>query len=445
MPVAPKSTQELDPQSSVPETSQLRAPLPAQVREQLERLLAHSLFANSKRYPALLAYVVEQTLLGNAAELKERSIGIEVFGRAPTYDANADPIVRITAGEVRKRLSQYYYGHAHRSELVIELPIGSYVPVFRFPVSRSVDAPVDTVESTLLPAPDSPAPLTPPPAAERALAAPHLRFLWPFIVATALLASVAGAAVGWRMHRPAPPPPPSSIDRFWQPFIASANPATFCLGEPGTVLNTVSLDNYHAPAPQPMLPPQPATSGRPRLSGSLALADVITLTRAAAALETRHKTFRVVAASTASFAQLREGPIVLIGALDNIWTLRVTQKLRFGFESRDGGSRIIDRRHPADTSWTSAWNQPGQSFSRDYAIVARIHDHVTGQPVVIAAGISEEGTQAAGEILYNPLLLNALLAHAPQDWEQKNIEAVIETQIIQGHPGPPQVLAVETW
>ncbi|MGB6193584.1 MAG: hypothetical protein WBF42_14040, partial [Terracidiphilus sp.] len=433
MPVAPKSTQELEPQSSVP------APVRAQVREQLDRLLAHSLFANSKRYPALLAYVVEQTLLGNAADLKERSIGIEVFGRAPTYDANADPIVRITAGEVRKRLSQYYYGHAHRSELVIELPIGSYVPVCHF---TDAPTPTDTVESAPLLAPEFATPL---PAAETAPASPHPRFLWPFIVATALLAGVAGAAVGWRMHRPASPPPPSSIDRFWQPFIASANPATFCLGEPGKVLNTTSLDNFNAPAPQPLLQPQPAKPDRPRLSGSLALADVITLTRAAAALEARHKTFRVVAASTASFAQLREGPIVLIGALDNIWTLRVTQKLRFGFESKDGDARIVDRKNPGDTSWTAAWNRPGQSFSRDYAIVARIHDHVTGQPVVIAAGISEEGTQAAGEILYNPLLLNALLAHAPQDWEQKNLEGVIETQITQGHPGPPQVLAVDTW
>jgi hypothetical protein len=77
--------------------------------------------------------------------------------------------------------------------------------------------------------------------------------------------------------------------------------------------------------------------------------------------------------------------------------------------------------------------------------VARIHDSTTGQPVIIAAGISEEGTEAAGEILYNPVYLDSLLAKAPADWEQKNLEAVIETQVIQGHSGPPNVLAVETW
>src|ERR1700678_4369270 len=111
----------------------LPAPEAAVVREQLERLLAHPLFSNSKRYPVLLAYTVDQTLKGAGAELKERSIGIGVFGRAPSYDANADPVVRITAGEVRKRLMQYYYDSTHDGELVIELPSGSYVPQFRVP------------------------------------------------------------------------------------------------------------------------------------------------------------------------------------------------------------------------------------------------------------------------------------------------------------------------
>ena len=103
------------------------------VREQLRRLLAHPLFTNSKRYPVLLAYTVEQALDGNASELKERTIGVEAFGREPSYDVNLDPVVRITAAEVRKRLIQYYYNSDHAGELVIEMPVGSYVPTFRGP------------------------------------------------------------------------------------------------------------------------------------------------------------------------------------------------------------------------------------------------------------------------------------------------------------------------
>src|SRR5580698_6436553 len=116
------------------------APNPVAVREQLKRLLAHSLFTNSKRYPVLLAYTVEQTLLGNAGELKERTIGIEAFGREPSYDVNLDPVVRTTAAEVRKRLIQYYYNPEHAGELLIELPVGSYIPSFRDPtVSINVE------------------------------------------------------------------------------------------------------------------------------------------------------------------------------------------------------------------------------------------------------------------------------------------------------------------
>src|ERR1700733_7349294 len=139
MPLAPKSMQTVEPPGIVSE--------PAAIREQLQRLLAHPLFANSRRYPALLAYTVEETLKGNAIELKERSIGMEVFGRTPTYDANADPVVRITAGEVRKRLSLYYYDSAHTGEVVIELPLGSYVPVFRQP-EPMVEPAADVLETT---------------------------------------------------------------------------------------------------------------------------------------------------------------------------------------------------------------------------------------------------------------------------------------------------------
>jgi hypothetical protein len=407
----------------------------AAIREQLERLLTHPLFSNSKRYPVLLAYTVEQTLKGNAVELKERSIGIEVFGRSPSYDANADPVVRITAGEVRKRLMQYYYDSAHDGELVIELPSGSYVPLFRAP---EISPPQPEIISL------RPEPVTQPgiPAAMHTQPRPAPRRRWLLLAFLFGLALAASFAVGWKLRDFRDFQPPSSIDRFWAPITDGNATATYCLGEPAKNIDVGSINSFDAPVngsqPEPLY-------FRLHLSGHLALADVITLTRTAAALETRHKAFRVLPASEASFAQLREGPIVLIGGFDNIWTLRVTQKLRFGFESKDGVAIIVDRKSQKQTTWATAWDLPYQKLSRDYAIVARIHDNTTGQPVIVAAGISEEGTEAAGEILYNPVYLDSLLAKLPSNWEQLNMEAVIETQVIEGHPGPPSILAVETW
>src|SRR5215467_8123260 len=100
------------------------------IRRQLDRILANPLFRNSKRYPMLFRYVVEQALEGHAGQLRERTLGIEVFERDQEYDTNLDPVVRVTAGEIRKRIAQYYHDPAHAGELRIDLPCGSYVPEF---------------------------------------------------------------------------------------------------------------------------------------------------------------------------------------------------------------------------------------------------------------------------------------------------------------------------
>ncbi len=375
------------------------------VRAQLERLLTHPLFTNSKRYPALLGYAVEQTLRGNAADLKERTIGIEAFGRKPDYDANADPIVRIAAAEVRKRLVQYYYDPAHAGELVIELSAGSYVPTFRDPETPAI-GPEPQIEI--------------PAVAE----APRLRWRFWFGFAMAVLvAGLIGVAIG--RYRPAPTL--SNLDRFWEPIVSADSPVTYCLGEPASFRAPVAPPSQDAPV---------------RISGRFVVSDVVTLTRTIAPLVAHHREFRVLPASETSFAQLREGPIVLIGAFDNAWTLRITEKLRFGFEYKDGIGRLVDRKNPKQAAWAVPANLSYRNFVSDYAIVARIHDRVTGQPVIIVAGILDKGTEAASEVVYNPAYLEALLAKAPKNWERLNLEAVIETHLIEGHPGPPAILAV---
>src|ERR1017187_4801907 len=98
----------------------------AAIHDHLEKMLADPLFKHSKRYPNLLRHIVEHTLDGRTDDLKERTLGIEVFGRDPGYDTNADPIVRATAGEIRKRLGQYYHEHGNGDGVEIELSPGSY-------------------------------------------------------------------------------------------------------------------------------------------------------------------------------------------------------------------------------------------------------------------------------------------------------------------------------
>src|SRR5580658_4307871 len=100
------------------------------VLRELKKVLASPHFSNSKRYPALLQYIVENTLAGKSDLLKERTLGVEVFDRPQTYDTNTDTVVRYTAGEVRKRLSLYYLERGGGSGIRISLPPGSYIPEF---------------------------------------------------------------------------------------------------------------------------------------------------------------------------------------------------------------------------------------------------------------------------------------------------------------------------
>ena len=103
------------------------------IRAQLDLLVRDEVFRSSKRSVAFLKYVVEQTLNGSADQIKERTIGVEVFGRDPSYDTNLDHIVRTAATELRKRLATYYVDEKHRSELRMGLVPGSYIPRFMLP------------------------------------------------------------------------------------------------------------------------------------------------------------------------------------------------------------------------------------------------------------------------------------------------------------------------
>jgi hypothetical protein len=395
-------------------------PSAAAVREQLKRLLAHPLFTNSKRYPVLLAYTVEQTLLGHASELKERTIGVEAFGRELSYDVNLDPVVRTTAAEVRKRLIQYYYNTDHSGELLIELPVGSYVPSFREPAVPQVGIQPEAATSSKseIVSRDSLTAEGAPPSAVL-----NTR-QWKLIGASLLLTLVIGFGAG-RIRFPLRP---SNMERFWEPITATSSRVTYCLGQP---VDAVDRDRT-------------TPNGLP-LYGSLNVSDVVTLARSIVPLVPRNGAFRVVSDSDIGFAQLREGPFVLIGAFDNVWTMRITQDLPFGFEYDSQVRRLVDRKSTPKRSWTLEWQVPYTKLAKDYAIVARIHDNVTGQPVIILAGILGEGTEAASEVVFNPYYLDEMLKKAPKNWDQLNLEAVIETNVIEGHAGPPTVLAVETW
>src|SRR5262245_32225334 len=126
-------------------------------RQHLQEVLSSSAFAGSKRAQEFLQLVVEHALNDRTDSLKERMIGVEMFGRPVDYDTANDAVVRVKATEVRRRLAQYYQEAGRAFPLRIELPVGSYVPRFVWPQEESNPAP----ETTAAPARAKSPPETP--------------------------------------------------------------------------------------------------------------------------------------------------------------------------------------------------------------------------------------------------------------------------------------------
>jgi TolB-like protein len=100
------------------------------VRAELDRILASKGFSNAGRMSKLLSYVVDKTLAGEAGQLKEYAVGVEVFERDEKYDPRLDSIVRVEAGRLRTRLDEYYAGIGAASAIRISLPKGGYSAQF---------------------------------------------------------------------------------------------------------------------------------------------------------------------------------------------------------------------------------------------------------------------------------------------------------------------------
>src|SRR5580704_12286576 len=98
------------------------------LRDHLREVIASPAFKGSRRSQQFLQHIVEKTINGQAHEVKERSLGVDLFARSPSYDTGEDAIVRVTASDVRKRLHQFY-SESH-FDIRIDLPSGSYVPEF---------------------------------------------------------------------------------------------------------------------------------------------------------------------------------------------------------------------------------------------------------------------------------------------------------------------------
>lgn len=395
------------------------------VLRELHEILASHHFNNSKRYPAMLKYIVENTLAGQSDHLKERTIGVEVFDRPPTYDTNSDTVVRYTAGEVRKRLLLYYSESGHNSAIRISLPAGSYIPEFHHghdqPAEHGEDAefraehPLDKDGLAHADAGDGHSLLAGTRSGSKRLA-------WIGVAAIIVILAVAGARWQYRATHPQ-----AAVDLFWAPVLRDQHTVLICSG--GSVFSQKNFSGV-------------ATAGKdidyPFVSMQIASA----IAQLSGLLERSGVTPQLESSATTTLTVLREHSVILLGGYNNQWTMRLLDPLRFHLVP--GADEVIADRMQPQAHWARDSSLP-YSSADDYALIARFRDATTGGWVVVFAGLGRNGTEAAAQFATSPHYMQLLREQMGRDFSNQNVEVVLKVNVVDGKTGAPSILAVHFW
>ena len=416
------------------------------IKEQLNRLLESQLFRNSRRYPVLLRFLVEETLEGRGDLLKERLIGVNVFERPADYDTAADPVVRVTVAEIRKRIAQYYHDEEHDAELRIEMLPGRYAPEFRFRNTKKTQEPVSGLEHQVLELPVEEARGLPEVAEPivRLKTATKPRRSWVRSKAVySLLASVLliAAILPVYFRR-------SAMDDLWHPLLGSSRAILIC----------VPTGAGKTKGPVGLIGSASQESGRPEsvkatfwehqaLGENIVYSDMLASIKVANILALHNRDFRVMLNTGTTFDDLRQTPAVLIGGMDNQWSMQTLSSLRYGFGGSPVGDRfwISDSMHPENKQWVLDLTQQIQAVKKDYALIARVHDEQTGQAEFVIAGIGMSGTAAAGEFVSDERCVRELRKEVGPRFRDQDFEAVLSTDVVNGVAGSPKIVAVYSW
>lgn len=154
-----------------------------------------------------------------------------------------------------------------------------------------------------------------------------------------------------------------------------------------------------------------------------------------------HVTSQLRLSPTTSLDDLHHSPTVLLGAFDNQLTLDATRNLRYHFNLSESGRAIIDRKETS-TRWRRHKDQEGH-FTDDYGVAVRLLEQPSQEPMIIAAGLEQCGTETSMELLFDDL--PELARAMPVGWKQENFEQLVGVHMVNGLCGAPEIIRAEVW
>ena len=249
----------------------------------------------------------------------------------------------------------------------------------------------------------------------------------------------------------------TELSLFWKPLLDDSSSAVICVGQPLRVyifegnrtadLNEKMVGTLTTPPASPEIRQKTSialSELKPAGDRYYSVGDYLASVRLAEFLGQRAKPFQIIGDRSAALKDLRGRPAVLIGQFNNLWTMGLTGNLRYYIDrsTQNFSYEVLDRQNPGKVIYSAVRNA---SRPEEYAIVSRIFDAPTEKTVVSIAGMTFNGTIAAGEFLTNERYMREAFGHAPSGWNQKNIQVILKTTMMGGGTSPPKVVATYYW
>lgn len=395
---------------------------------QVEKLVTSELLRGSESLCRILRYLAEQAIAHPGAAVKEYQIATEVFGRPADFDARLDSTVRVQTGRLRAKLAEYYAGEGNTDRTIIEIPRGSYTLTVHERPSHSVTATQMVSAVQVLP-PVRPA------MADR----PNV-LAWVFGLISVGLAFALIIVMQTRPKPVSTEQVPASLRDFWtgfvdrpeRPWVIFSN-AEF-VGEPRTGMRYFN-------------PTTDAKEGI--LDHYTGVGEVLAVHELDRLFTSLHHGVRVKRGRLLSLDDAKNNDLIFIGSSSENLTLRDVPMTRdFLFQNVDSGPRkgdlAIVNVHPRPGEADRYLGSVTRPLTEDYSLIGVVPGLNPGRWVMILAGTTTIGTQAAVEFVCRPNNVADLLARLPRTkgTDFRPFEAVIRVKVSGGVPVRNEIVAL---
>lgn len=400
--------------------------------EQINRLVSSHALHGSESLCKLLRYLAKHAVDHPGTPIKEFQIATEVFGRSADFDPQLDSMVRVQAGRLRSKLTEYYSSDGLEDPIVVELPKGTYVLSFHPRNASASKSPSSSVNGVVRLEKNT----------ERRwgtevislsifLAAAILMIVW-------LMATRNSSPVGLASESE---PVPAAFRVFWKGFTSGPE-------EPWVVFSNAAFIGR----PETGMRYRDATrdSGAYILDHYTGVGEVLAVHELDRVFGLLRRHIRVKRGSLFSLDDAKNNNLIFIGSpVENLSLLEIPGTQEFVFEQFTSGPRkgdhAIINRHPQPDEGREFFATPsGMPLTEDYALLGLVKGMNQGQSVLILAGNTTIGTQAAVEYVCRQSSLEELLLRlsVSQNGDLKPFEAVIRAKVARGVPVETELVAI---